>query len=181
MKKKIALCLSRVLRFWFKLRYGKRVEFGRDVILHWKFKFRGPGRLKIGNEVNMWCFAEANQFFTYEKEAVIVVGDGARLNGVTVQARVGVEIGERVIIGSALIMDNDFHSLDHKDRNNSGKILKKKVTIGKDSWVCGQVIILKGVNIGERVVVGVRAVVTKDVPDDSVVGGNPAVILKELK
>jgi maltose O-acetyltransferase len=54
------------------------------------------------------------------------------------------------------------------------------VTIGNDCWIGGRAIICPGVSIGDNVVVGAGSVVTKDVPSNVVVGGNPAKILRYL-
>ena len=54
------------------------------------------------------------------------------------------------------------------------------VTIGNDVWIGHGAVILKGVRIGDRSVVGARAVVTRDVPADTVVAGNPARVVKSL-
>jgi len=180
-KKKIALFYSVFVRGWVKLRYGSRVSFGRRVILNCKFKFRGKGRLIIGDDVNLWAHEEENRFFTYDKGAIIEVGKGSRVNGVTVQARRGVKIGENCLIGSAMLVDTDFHSVDYRFRNDLEYVKSGKIEIGDDVWLAGQSVILKGVSVGERSVVGMRAVVTKDVAADVVVAGNPARVVKELK
>ena len=52
--------------------------------------------------------------------------------------------------------------------------------IGDNVWIGGSAVIVPGVTIGNNVVVAAGAVVTKDVPDNVVVGGNPAKIIKEL-
>lgn len=57
----------------------------------------------------------------------------------------------------------------------------KPVVIGDDVWIGARAIILPGVNIGSHSVVGAGAVVTKDVPDYSVVGGVPAKVIKRRK
>ena len=54
------------------------------------------------------------------------------------------------------------------------------VTIGKDCWIGGGAIICPVVTIGDRCIVAAGSVVTRDVPDDSLVAGNPAVVKKKL-
>jgi acetyltransferase-like isoleucine patch superfamily enzyme len=55
------------------------------------------------------------------------------------------------------------------------------VTIEDDVWIGAQCIILKGVTIGARSIIGAGSVVTKDIPADCVAAGNPCRIIKELK
>jgi len=69
--------------------------------------------------------------------------------------------------------ENDLRSLPYDDR-----VEYKKVIVGKNVWICSCVLILPGVSIGEGAVIAAGAVVTKDVPPFSVVGGNPAKVLK---
>lgn len=66
------------------------------------------------------------------------------------------------------------------DERNSGKEYGKSVTIGDNVWIGGRTVINPGVTIGNNVVVASGAVVTKDIPDDVVVGGNPARIIKRI-
>ena len=69
------------------------------------------------------------------------------------------------------IMDNDFHYIDDNDNT-------KPVYIGDDVWIGCHSLVLKGVHIGDGAVIAAGSVVTKDVPSCSVVGGNPAKIIK---
>lgn len=57
----------------------------------------------------------------------------------------------------------------------------KPVIIGDNVWIGGGAIINPGIRIGDNVVIGSGAVVTKNVPDNVVVGGNPATVIKELE
>lgn len=94
-----------------------------------------------------------------------------------------VEIGNNVMMGPDCVIYTRNHAYVRTDlpMNQQGFAEPKKVTIGDDVWLCGQVIILPGVTIGNHSIVGAGAVVTKDVPEWSVVGGNPAVFLKSRK
>ena len=72
------------------------------------------------------------------------------------------------------------HPFSPKDRREK-KAYSKPVAIGDDVWIGGNCTILPGVTIGNNVVVAAGAVVTKDVPDNCVVAGVPARIIKRLK
>jgi len=179
MKKKLIRIISSCCLLKYRLFYPN-VKIGKGVITGWKLKIKGPGQVNIANGVNMWAFAEPNQLYTYKKDAVIRIGQNTRLNGVTIQARQSVEIGANCLIGSAIIMDNDFHSIDPAKQHDKSEVPTKAVTIGNNVWLAGQSAILKGVEVGDNAVVGFRSVVTKSVTANTVVVGNPAREIKTL-
>lgn len=88
----------------------------------------------------------------------------------------------RVIIGKHAMMGPDVMIItsDHKMEEDGffKGYVSKDVEIGDYAWIGARAIILKGVKIGKYAIVGAGAVVTKDVPDQAVVGGSPARILK---
>ena len=90
-----------------------------------------------------------------------------------------VEIGDHVLIGPDVQIYTATHPLDAKTRN-SWLEYAKPVTIGDDVWIGGGAIIYPGVSIGNGAVIAAGAVVTKSVPANVVMGGNPAKILKEI-
>ena len=90
-----------------------------------------------------------------------------------------VRIGNNVMIGPNTLITTVGHPLSPKGRREHLGITKP-VTIVDDVWIGGNVTILPGVTIGNNVVVGAGAVVTKDVPDNVVVGGVPARVIKEI-
>lgn len=180
LKKSIGLTVSSLFILWFKLRYGKKITWGNNVIVNHRFKFSGNGRLILGDDVNLWAHKEANEFHTYSETAVIKIGSRTRLNGVGIQCRKEVSIGEDCLIGSAVVMDNDFHSLKFEERSNPQAIKTAPVKIEDKVWLAGQCAILKGVTIGEEAVVGFRAVVTQNVASKTVVAGNPAMVVKKI-
>lgn len=174
----IAVFVSALMKAFLRLRHRNRIAWGKGVILNHRFLFRGPGRLVIGDECNLWAHQEPNAFHTYDKDAVIKIGKRCRLNGVSVHCRKTVAFGEDCLAGSAIIMDNDFHSTEFAHRNDPARIKSKPVVIEDRAWLAGQSAILKGVTVGKDAVVGFRAVVTKDVPEGRIVAGNPAEIVK---
>lgn len=68
----------------------------------------------------------------------------------------------------------------HPDTRNSSFEYGKKVTIGNNVWLGGNVIVCPGVHIGNNVVVGAGSVVTKDIPDWSIAVGNPCRIIRKI-
>ena len=89
-------------------------------------------------------------------------------------------IGDHVMIGPNTLITTVGHPLSPmKRRNYTG--IAKPVRIGNDVWIGGNVTILPGVTIGNNVVVAAGAVVTKDVPDNCVVGGVPARVIKAIE
>ncbi|RLQ97486.1 maltose acetyltransferase domain-containing protein [Falsibacillus albus] len=91
-----------------------------------------------------------------------------------------VRIGDNCMLAPGVHIYTAAHPLHPVDRN-SGKEFGKPVTICDNAWIGGGAIINPGVTIGDNVVVASGAVVTKDVPDNVVVGGNPARIIKQIE
>ena len=90
-----------------------------------------------------------------------------------------VHIGNNVFVGPAVQIYTVNHPLDAVKRRSLLEAAQA-VTIADDVWIGGGAIILPGVTIGARAVVAAGAVVTKSVPEDVVVAGNPAQVIKHL-
>ena len=90
-----------------------------------------------------------------------------------------VEIGEGTFVGAeAMIFDNDFHApIGEWSWGDFAPDNPRPVIIGRGVFIGARAIILKGVTIGDRAVVGAGAVVTRDVPARSIAAGNPARIV----
>ncbi len=91
-----------------------------------------------------------------------------------------VRIGHNCMLAPGVHIYTATHPL-HAQARNSGKEFAKPVTIGDNVWIGGRSIINPGVSIGNNAVIASGAVVTKDVPDNVVVGGNPARLIKHLE
>lgn len=121
-------------------------------------------------------------FFTYLKDAKIKIGNSSGFSGTVIFCREKVTIGNNCWFGpGTIIMDNTSHAVskDHTVRE-SGPIKSKPITIGNNVWVGLRSIILKGVTIGDNSIIAAGSIVTKDVPANSLVGGNPAKLLRKL-
>jgi len=140
---------------------------------------RMEGNVVIDPSAIVWTHDEPSSLVT-RGEGRILVGKEAFLNcGVWIRAVKLVKIGERCLIGPrVMIMDNDAHELDG-DHIAGGAAAP--IEIEDCAWIGAAAIILKGVTVGQRAVVGAGSVVTKDVPDDALVAGNPAKLIKMLK
>ncbi|WP_198141147.1 sugar O-acetyltransferase [Companilactobacillus ginsenosidimutans] len=118
----------------------------------------------------------------------IQVGDDVFINGnCTFQDSNLITLGNRVIIAPDTKLYCGEHSLDATKRfgtrpDGSRYLITytEPISIGDDVWIGGNVTIIAGVHIGNNVIVGAGAVVTKDVPDNTVVGGVPAKKIKSL-
>lgn len=90
-----------------------------------------------------------------------------------------VRIGDNCMLGPSVQIYTATHPL-HPTERNSGIEYAKPITIGNNVWIGGSAVICPGVTIGNNVVVAAGAVVTKNVPDNVVVGGNPAKVIKKI-
>ncbi|MBS4197915.1 sugar O-acetyltransferase [Lederbergia citri] len=91
-----------------------------------------------------------------------------------------IRIGDNCFIAPGVHIYTATHPLNANERI-SGAEYGKPVHIGHNVWIGGRAVINPGVKIGNNVVIASGAVVTKDVPDNVVVGGNPARIIKQIE
>ena len=91
-----------------------------------------------------------------------------------------ITIGDNCMFGPNVQLYTASHPLEPGKRN-SGQEFGKPITIGDNVWIGGSCVVVPGVTLGDNVVVAAGAVVTKSFPDNVVVGGNPARILKTIE
>lgn len=141
--------------------YLKGLE--RNFGIRVKFVNQGEGGLTIAGDLSKFKFDTTSHL----------------KSGTFIECTGGVEIGRYFHTGRGLTIFSTNHNYDGEvaipyDAEN----ILKAVKIGDFVWCGANVTIMPGVNIGEGAVVGGGAVVTKDIPDYAVVGGNPAKIIK---
>jgi len=89
----------------------------------------------------------------------------------------GITIEDDVLIGPRVNLVSENHPLDPSDRR---ALITKPIVIKRNAWVGAGATILPGVTIGENAVIAAGAVVSKDVPANTVVGGVPAKFIKTI-
>ncbi len=119
-----------------------------------------------------------------ERKAVfspaLSIGDNSGV-GIKCEVYGEVTIGKNVMMGPEVVIYTSSHKHDKTDvpMIEQGIEEQKPVFIGDDVWIGRRAMIMPGVKIGNGVIIGAGAVVTKDVPDYCIVGGVPAKILKK--
>lgn len=89
----------------------------------------------------------------------------------------GITIEDEVLIGPKVNLITENHPLNPADRKS---LISKPILIKRNAWIGANASILPGVTIGENAVVAAGAVVSRDVPDHSIVGGVPAKLIKQI-
>jgi maltose O-acetyltransferase len=144
-------------KFYYKIRYYfvKKIvtSFGADVIVKNRCYFGNGSRLCVGNRTQL--------------------GKNSRLEG-------QIKLGDDVLMGPDVIMMATSHEFKNIDipMNKQGASAEKRIVIGNDVWIGTRVIVLPGVEIGNHSIIGAGSVVTKSFPENSVIGGVPAKLIK---
>lgn len=114
-------------------------------------------------------------FVVVNKNAILEIGSGYTNNNTEINCFESIKIGNNVAISKGVIIrDSDNHIINENTSN-----VTKPIVIGNNVWIGLNAIILKGVNIGNGAVIAAGAVVTKNVLENSLVGGVPAKVIKE--
>lgn len=175
---------------WPRLLPG-RVVIGSDTKLNSAtLSAREPDgcSLSFGSESNI----EATLVLE-RASARIAIGSRTHVGGGTLLAAASsIEIGDDVLIAfDALIIDHNSHSLRFSERQGDVRdwlrgtkdwstVSIAPVRISDKAWVGARAMILKGVTIGEGAIIAAGSVVTRDVPQWTIVGGNPAQVIRPL-
>ncbi|WP_309609390.1 acyltransferase [Flavobacterium sp.] len=164
-----------------------------------RISVRNPLEDKKYLEIGENCLLNGDFIFE-KKEGKIIIGDRTFIGGGTFICIDEIEIGSDVMFSwGCTVADNNSHSHVWSERKNDviswkrgvdqnkiglykdwTNVRKDKIKIKNKAWIGFNSIILKGVTIGEGAIVGAGSVVTKDVPDWTIVAGNPARIIREI-
>lgn len=157
-----------------------------------KINYRGiVGKTFSSLKVEEGTIIEGN--IVIDKEgASVAIGRNSFIGASDIVCAERIEIGDDVLISwGCHIVDHNSHPISWNERRDDvrnwfvgtkvwDKVVTKKVIIGSRSWIGFNAIILKGVTIGEGAIVGAGSVVTKDVPPNAIVAGNPARLIRAV-
>lgn len=118
---------------------------------------------------------------TWQADSLLQIGDDFAMTGGTLCASERIIIGNRVTVGAnSTIVDTDFHPLSPDQRLAQPQGAKgSAIVIEDDVFIGMNCLILKGITIGCGSVVGAGSIVTQNVPDGVIVGGNPTKVIRE--
>jgi acetyltransferase-like isoleucine patch superfamily enzyme len=159
--------------------FRRNIAVGAGLSIYKGFRIFGNGVVRIGKNCSIdGICGDSSQYVcldTHAPDAVITIGDNARLYAARIVARYQVTIGNDVLIEEAGIVDTDFHSIKrsrenpaHENRSACGITIGSRVSIGARSYIT------KGVTIGDNVVIAPGSIVTNSIQSGSLAFGNPA-------
>jgi acetyltransferase-like isoleucine patch superfamily enzyme len=162
---------------WLKLRFGRRLR--TDGLC-----FVGPGvRLEIGRGARLalgrWSWIGHGCKVRVHEGEVSIGAKTVLGQECTISAFQHVAIGRECVIADRVMLIDFDHGVVEVERPiRLQGIYKRDVNVGHNCWIGYGACILRGVTVGDNVVIGTSAVVTRDVPDNAVVAGVPARVLR---
>ena len=186
----IFFCLSKTKKFFYKLLYYNRLFLNRGVDIDYKSKIviRGKANILINEGAHLrskkYGYHSGMPFsanlFADGDGASITIGKNTRLNGSYIHSKAQIVIGDNCAIASGVnILDSNGHKTISKNRTLDSDV-PEKIIIEDNVWIGLNAIILKGTILGKNSVVGANSVVKGEFPSNSLIMGNPAVLVKTL-
>src|ERR1700722_14005369 len=170
-----ALLAARWLRL--KLRYGKRFQTDGMCFIcpGVKFEIGRNATLRIGR----WSWVGHDSKIRVHEGEVSIGSKTVMGQEGTISAYQHVSIGSECIIADRVMLIDSDHGVVEVERPiRLQGIYKRDVRVGSNVWMGYGSCVLRGVSVGDNSIVGTNAVVTKDVPENAVVGGVPAQVLR---
>jgi acetyltransferase-like isoleucine patch superfamily enzyme len=162
---------------WLKLRYGKRFQTDGMCFIcpRVKFEIGKHATLRIGR----WSWVGHDSKIRVHEGEVSIGAKTVMGQECTISAYQHVSIGRECIIADRVMLIDFDHGVVEVERPiRLQGIYKRDVRVGSNVWMGYGACVLRGVSVGHNSIVGTNAVVTKDVPENAVVGGVPAKVLR---
>lgn len=168
----------------FQIHKNATLQIGGKLLFNCE-KIKGSkqeGLLRMDDNTSLIVDGEFKIFYGSDialfKNATLKLGSGFINAGCQIRCGDSITIGDNVAIGrNFFVQDSDFHTLF--DSEGIEYPNSSPVVIGDNVWIGANVIVLKGVHIGKGAVIGAGTIVTKDVPENAVVVGNPNRVIRE--
>lgn len=149
--------------------------------------FSGKGKIQVGTNVQFGYHQSANFYSHYsylearESNSEIIIGNNVIINNAcNIVALEKITIGNNCTIGlNFSVLDSNFHHLESSRRHDKNPP-SNPVSIGENVFIGNNVTILKGVVVGDNAVIGSNSVVSQSIPENVVVSGNPAQVIKTI-
>lgn len=188
--------LNRILFKILGVNFGSNLRVFNKIYL----SLGKDAKLKIGNNFTFTSGADINPLcrnvrghIYITKNGEISIGNNTGISSSCLWAKEKITIGNYVNIGGdCIIMDTDAHNLDWKiraglgrDKNNlkivdGASAIATPVNIEDHAFIGTRSIILKGVTIGARSIIGAGSVVNRSIPPDCIAAGNPCKVIKQI-
>lgn len=184
--RKFWVAFNRMKLKFLHIQYGKNFRMFNNIYI----QLGNNSKVVVGDNFTFSSGAGHNPLarnikgeIKLENNAQLIVGDNVGISSACLWIYKSLIIGSRSKIGGdCIIIDSDAHSLNYLERRNGEtdrpRAKSKGIVIEEDVLIGARCIILKGVTIGARSIVGAGSVVTKDIPADCIAAGNPAKVIK---
>jgi lipopolysaccharide O-acetyltransferase len=178
----VARATARAMRILQAWRWGYTLgSFGAGASIAVPARVAGGVSICVGKDVRVWSYARIEALNARRGVTRIEIGDES-----VIQPFVHIGAVERVRIGRGCLLASRVYITDHdhdfSDPSNSvvsnGRVIAAPVEIGDYVWLGEAVIVLKGVSIGSRSIVGAGSVVTRDIPALTIAAGSPARVIR---
>jgi acetyltransferase-like isoleucine patch superfamily enzyme len=172
--------ITRLKLFSLKVKSGDKIYFFGIP----KISIRKGSLVKIGSNCKFRSHHTSNLIginrpciiSTHFSEAKIIIGNNCGFSGTVIGCFTRIELQDNVRCGAnTLITDSDWHLDDPRVGPPRPVLIKKNV------WLGYNVVVLKGVTIGENSIIGAGSIVVSDIPANVIAAGNPCVVVKQLQ
>lgn len=164
---------------------GRKIYFGKNVNIGDYVKLNALGKegISIGSSVNIGSFSQIIVSTTFDNIGKgikihdnVAIGEFAYIGGAG-----GVIIGSDTIVGQYLSIHPENHIFKNPKKliRNQG-VSRKGVIVGNNCWIGSKVTILDGITIGNNCVLAAGSVITKSFPDNSLIAGVPAKLIRKI-